>query len=78
MHRNNIGNMPRTVYITTPMPTLEEVAKKLGLSKKRQQAIIAIMRRDVRTEGHSGKDPNSSRTVSKRRNAEALRTAAKR
>jgi hypothetical protein len=39
--------MPRSVIITTPMPTLEEFGKRLGLSKRRQQALLRLMGRDV-------------------------------
>jgi hypothetical protein len=36
--------MGRSVYITTPIPTLEEVGKSLKMSKARQQRLIEIMR----------------------------------
>jgi hypothetical protein len=36
--------MGRSVYITTPIPTLEEVGKRLKMSKARQQRPIEIVR----------------------------------
>ncbi|MGA3370177.1 MAG: hypothetical protein ABSC48_00280 [Terracidiphilus sp.] len=35
--------MGRSVYITTPIPTLEEVGKRLKMSKARQQRLIEII-----------------------------------
>jgi len=34
--------MPRSVKITTPIPTLEEFGKSLGISKARQRALNPI------------------------------------
>ncbi len=34
--------MPKAVYITAPRPTSEEVAKSLGISKRRQKEINAL------------------------------------
>jgi hypothetical protein len=36
--------MRKFVYITTPIPTLEEVAKRHKISKARQKRILEIMR----------------------------------
>lgn len=36
--------MGRSVIITTPMPTLEEFGKSLGISKRRQQTLLRLMR----------------------------------
>jgi hypothetical protein len=36
--------MGRSVYITTPIPTLEEVGKRLKMSKARQRRLIEIVR----------------------------------
>lgn len=36
--------MGRSVNITTPIPTLEEVGKRLKMSKARQQRLIEIVR----------------------------------
>jgi hypothetical protein len=38
--------MARTVDITTPIPTLEEFGKSLGLSKRRQDSLLRLVRRD--------------------------------
>ena len=34
--------MTRSVVITTPIPTLEEVAKRLGMSKRRQNILLRL------------------------------------
>jgi hypothetical protein len=34
--------MPKSVYITAPRPTSEEVAKSLGISKRRQKEMDAL------------------------------------
>jgi hypothetical protein len=36
--------MGRSVTITTPIPTLEEVGKRLKMSKARQRRLIEIVR----------------------------------
>lgn len=36
--------MGRSVHITTPIPTLEEVGKRLKMSKARQQLLIEIVK----------------------------------
>ncbi|HMH12083.1 MAG TPA: hypothetical protein VK578_03145 [Edaphobacter sp.] len=36
----------RAVKITTPIPTLQQVGERLGLSKSRQNAVLSIVRRD--------------------------------
>jgi hypothetical protein len=38
--------MARSVHITTPIPTLEEFGKSLGLSKLRQDSLLRLVRRD--------------------------------
>jgi hypothetical protein len=38
--------MARSVHITTPIPTLEEFGKSLGLSKSRQDSLVRLVRRD--------------------------------
>ena len=35
--------MRKPIVITTPMPTLEEVAREYGIGKARQKAILRIM-----------------------------------
>jgi len=39
-------HMGRSVFIDFPIPTLEEYGKSLGISKKRQKALIEIVRQD--------------------------------
>jgi hypothetical protein len=36
--------MARSVHISTPIPTLEEVGKRLKISKARQQLLIEIVK----------------------------------
>jgi hypothetical protein len=38
--------MARSVNITTPIPTLEEFGKSLGLSKRRQDSLLRLVKRD--------------------------------
>jgi len=40
--------MPKSVYITSPRPTSEEVAKSLGISKRRQREINAMAEELIR------------------------------
>jgi hypothetical protein len=40
-------SMGRSVTITTPIPSLEEVGKRLKMSKARQQRLIEIVRSSV-------------------------------
>jgi hypothetical protein len=35
--------MGRSVYITTPIPTLDEIGKRLKMSKARQRRLIEIV-----------------------------------
>jgi hypothetical protein len=35
--------MPRSVTLTTPIPTLEELRTSLGVSKARQRVLLRIM-----------------------------------
>jgi hypothetical protein len=39
--------MARSVNITTPIPTLEELGERLGLSKARQESLLDIFKRDA-------------------------------
>jgi hypothetical protein len=41
--------MARSVTISTPIPTLEEFGKSLGLSKNRQNSLLRLVRRDHST-----------------------------
>lgn len=40
--------MPKSVHITTPWPTSEEVAKRFGISKRRQKELDAMAREYVK------------------------------
>lgn len=50
--------MGRSVFIDFPIPTLEEYGKSLGMSKKRQQALIEIVRQHRRSGRTSGSRPS--------------------
>ncbi len=56
--------MGRSVFIDFPRPTLEELGKSLGMSKKRQRAIIEIVREDravhPRSKARAGKPAKSA------------------
>jgi hypothetical protein len=39
--------MARSANITTPIPTLEELGDRLGLSKARQESLLHIFKRDA-------------------------------
>ena len=55
--------MGRSVNITTPMPTLEEFGKSLGLSKRRQDSLLRLVRRDSASGSFlSGRHTHSSKT----------------
>jgi hypothetical protein len=55
--------MARSVNITTPMPTLEEFGKSLGLSKRRQDSLLRLVRRDsVSGSFLNGRHKDSSKT----------------
>jgi hypothetical protein len=41
--------MARSVTISTPVPTLEEFGKSLGLSKSRQDSLLRLVRRDSKS-----------------------------
>jgi hypothetical protein len=41
-----IEEMARSVTISTPVPTLEEFGKSLGLSKSRRDSLLRLVRRD--------------------------------
>ncbi len=38
--------MARSVTISTPIPTLEEVGKSLGLNKDRRDSLLKLVHRD--------------------------------
>ena len=43
--------MPRSVTISTPVPTLEEFGESLGLSKRRQGMLLRLARRGAASDG---------------------------
>jgi hypothetical protein len=71
MASNKIEPMARTVHITTPIPTLEEFGKSLGLSKTRQASLLRLVRRDGGS-GLNGRHRDASGTI--REKATAFRT----
>jgi hypothetical protein len=55
--------MARSVNITTPVPTLEEFGKSLGLSKRRQDSLLRLVRRDSASGSfRNGRHKDSSKT----------------
>jgi hypothetical protein len=62
--------MGRSVIITTPIPTADEIAKRLGMGKKRVAMIREIVRKN------SAKFVNRSRSVAPDRRVEAREKAA--
>ena len=52
--------MSRHVLITTPIPTLDEVVKDLGISKARRDSIIQIMKAGIATMRKRISAPTSS------------------
>jgi hypothetical protein len=55
--------MARSVTISTPIPTLEEFGKSLGLSKSRQNSLLRLVRRD---------DKNGRVIVERRRDTSSI------
>jgi hypothetical protein len=62
--------MGRSVIITAPIPTADEMAKRLGMGKKRLAAIREIVHKN------SAKFVNRSRSDSSSRKVEAREKAA--
>ena len=52
--------MARSVQITTPIPTLKEFGKSLGLSKRRQDSLIRLVRGDKTSIGLDGRHRDST------------------
>jgi hypothetical protein len=52
------------VKLKTPIPTLEQVGKELGLSKTRQNRLLSIVRRDSSSGQFTSSKRNSSRSLS--------------
>jgi hypothetical protein len=42
----------RAVKLTTPIPTLDQVGERLGLSKARRETVLSIVRRDSTGRSH--------------------------
>jgi len=60
--------MNRPVEITTPFPTVEETAKRLGLSKREMKLATEIFERLQKNGSQSGK---TGRTTERRRSGTA-------
>lgn len=71
--------MARSVKITTPIPTLEEFGRSLGLSKARQKALMQIMTGSENGHAKAGRFGTGMRAVTVGAgNARRARRAAKR
>jgi hypothetical protein len=55
--------MARSVTITTPVPTLQEVAENLGLSKRRQHSLISLFRKTSDSNGRISEKHRDSSVV---------------
>lgn len=71
--------MAKSVLITTPFPSIEEVGKSLGISKARQKSLMKIMleprsRADHKKAARLSK-PESSVSPTHRRRTRATRAA---
>ncbi len=58
--------MARSVEITTPIPTLDEVGDRLGMSQARRTRLLEIMR-----------NPSSGKSTKSRTGATSVRTGKK-
>jgi hypothetical protein len=56
-------SMARSVTISTPVPTLEEFGKSLGLSKTRRDSLLKLVRRDSVTGRLVTKKRDTNRVV---------------
>jgi hypothetical protein len=56
--------MARSVHITTPIPTLEEFGKSLGISKSRQDSLIRLVKRDNTSGRFVERAPDSIKATS--------------
>jgi hypothetical protein len=66
--------MARSVHITTPIPTLEEFGKSLGLSKRRQDSLLRLVRRESSGDVAERRHDAAVVSVTKREPARALRS----
>ena len=69
-NRDYTDYMGRSVVITTPIPTADEMAKRLGMGKKRVATIRQIVRKN------SSKVVNRNRSASSNGKVEARDKAA--
>jgi hypothetical protein len=72
--------MGHSVHITTPIPTLEEVGKRLKMSKARQERLIEIVRSSKTgriLERHSHRDATGAVDVSIRNGSSATTDSAR-
>lgn len=62
------SEMMQPAFITTPIPTVDEVAERLGISKARKKAIIRIMtgERGPKSSGSGRKIANASKAGSRK------------
>jgi hypothetical protein len=67
-------DMTRSVYITTPIPTLDEVAKDLGISKARKDSILRIMRAEKNVKSRRSTNGPGGFIVSRRAGAKVAKT----
>jgi hypothetical protein len=61
--------MARSVTITTPVPTLEEFGRSLGLSKRRQDSLLRLVQREETSGRSADRQRDASRTVNEKANA---------
>lgn len=61
--------MGRSVQITTPIPTAEEIAERLGLSEKRQKMLFSIVQRQLKMRKIAAKKPTTGSKSAKRAKA---------
>jgi hypothetical protein len=63
--------MNRSVIVTTPIPSLEEVGASLGLSKARQKALMQIIMSTDSGHSTAGKRANGTDYRRKRKSIKA-------
>jgi hypothetical protein len=50
------GSMPKSVHITTPWPSSQEIGKRFRIPKPRQKELEALAQEFVRRSSHGGKN----------------------
>jgi len=68
--------MKRSVTLSTPIPTLEEFGKSLGLSKTRQNRLLRLTRGEGGVEGLDMRHRDASGTIRKSRSQGSASTKA--